>query len=82
VLFKVPACLNTGGRAQHIQTPITTSGDSIQTKHDLYFCLSKPGGGRLSESEWQMFLKYHYKPTSEYIVPIGVVKKIMNNNKI
>lgn len=56
LLFIGPAYTNTFVRAQSSQTSTNYSSETILTKDELYFGLSKPGGLTVSEVEWQLFL--------------------------
>jgi hypothetical protein len=56
LLFIGPAHTNTFVRAQSPQASTSDSSESILTKDELYFGLSKPGGKMVSEVEWQLFL--------------------------
>lgn len=49
----------------HAQTPpapADSSNSNILTKDELYFGRSKPGGGMVSDSEWQQFLDSEITP--------------------
>lgn len=49
----------------HAQTPpapADSSNPNILTKDELYFGRSKPGGGMVSDSEWQQFLDSEITP--------------------
>ena len=49
----------------HAQTPAAPAAKSKQetlTKDELYFGLSKPGGGMISEAQWEQFLNSEITP--------------------
>ncbi len=48
--------------AQTPQAPADSSNLNILTKDELYFGRSKPGGGMVSDSEWQQFLNSQITP--------------------
>jgi hypothetical protein len=49
----------------HAQTPAAPAARSKQetlTKDELYFGMSKPGGGMISEAQWEQFLNSEITP--------------------
>lgn len=49
----------------HAQTPAASAARSKQetlTKDELYFGMSKPGGGMISEAQWEQFLNSEITP--------------------
>jgi hypothetical protein len=56
LLLVVPGCINTPVRAQLPEALAKNPCEKILTKEELYFGLSKPAGGAVSEAEWQLFL--------------------------
>ena len=56
LLFLAPAYPNRSIRAQELETQGAYSDESILTKDELYFGMSKPEGKIVSEAEWQRFL--------------------------
>ncbi|MEG4441180.1 hypothetical protein QUB47_00455 [Microcoleus sp. AT9_B5] len=53
MLFVLPVCPATIARAQLPETSETNAKQTNLLKDELYFGLTKPGGERVSESEWQ-----------------------------
>lgn len=56
LLFLVSACTDPRVKAQSPATPTVSVSENLFTKDELYFGLSKPRGGMISEAEWQVFL--------------------------
>lgn len=57
LLLLIPATAHPNVRVQSPKTLTADSGGNILTRDELYFGLSKPGGAKISEAEWQMFLQ-------------------------
>ena len=49
-------------QAQTPATPAARAKQQILTKDELYFGMSKPGGGMISEAQWEQFLKSEITP--------------------
>ena len=56
LLFVLPVCAATSGRAQLPEASDTNAKQTNLLKDELYFGLTKPGGEIVSESEWQEFV--------------------------
>ena len=50
------------GRASRTQTPAPTAPAPAAVKTELYFGLTRPGGGSVSETEWSQFLDQEVTP--------------------
>lgn len=62
LLLVSPASITTPVRAQSLEAIVENSSEKILTKEELYFGLSKPAGGTVSEAEWQLFLNLVITP--------------------
>lgn len=49
-------------QAQTLATPAAGAKQQILTKDELYFGMSKPGGGVISEAQWEQFLSSEITP--------------------
>lgn len=56
MLLVLPACSDRDLKAQSPPAPTANTSENLFIKDELYFGLSKPGGGMISETEWQLFL--------------------------
>ena len=56
MLLVLPACSDRDLKAQSPPTPTANTSENLFIKDELYFGLSKPGGGVISDPEWQLFL--------------------------
>lgn len=56
LLLVSPASNATPVRAQSLAALVENPSEKILTKEELYFGLSKPAGGTVSEAEWQLFV--------------------------
>ena len=62
LLFVPPGLLATPVRAQSLEALGENPSKKILTKDELYFGLSKPEGGMVSEAQWQHFLNLVITP--------------------
>lgn len=62
LLLVSPTSITTPVRAQSLEAIVENSSEKIFTKEELYFGLSKPAGGTVSEAEWQLFLNLVITP--------------------
>lgn len=56
LLLVAPGCISTSVHAQSPEAVTQKQREQILTKEELYFGLSQPGGGTVSEAQWQLFL--------------------------
>ena len=62
LLLASPTSISTPVLAQSLEALVENSSEKILTKDELYFGLSKPAGGTVSEAEWQLFLNLAIAP--------------------
>jgi len=62
LLLVPPGLLATPVRAQSLEALGENPSKKILTKDELYFGLSKPAGGMVSEAQWQQFLNLVITP--------------------
>ena len=62
LLLVSPALSATPVCAQSLAVLVEKPSEKILTKEELYFGLSKPAGGTVSEAEWQLFLNLVITP--------------------
>lgn len=62
LLLVSPASVTTPVCAQSLEAVVKNPSEKILTKEELYFGLSKPAGGTVSEAEWQLFVNLVITP--------------------
>jgi hypothetical protein len=62
LLLASPASIATPVLEQSLEAIVANPSEKILTKEELYFGLSKPAGGTVSEAEWQLFLNLAIAP--------------------
>ena len=62
LLLVSPALSATPVCAQSLAVLVEKPSEKILTKEELYFGLSKPAGGTVTEAEWQLFLNLVITP--------------------
>ncbi len=62
LLLASPASNATPVLAQSLEALVENPSEKVLTKEELYFGLSKPAGGTVSEAQWQLFLNLVITP--------------------